>query len=109
MAAAWSSTTLVRKPMTLPFRAWGTIWRRTSPPRSTAPRTMVLLRCHAWLGSPLRSGSKVLPCCGRPHFLRGADALPGLGHHVDRQEPLAEGKVGVVEDGPGGHRELVAA
>jgi len=45
----------------------------------------------------------------RPLHLVGGNALAGLNHKVKSNEPLAERKVGIVEDGPGGRRELVTA
>ncbi len=44
-----------------------------------------------------------------PLELIGADALTGIAHEVDGDEPLAERQVGVVHDRARGHAELVAA
>ena len=41
--------------------------------------------------------------------LVGRDAFLGLAHQPDSQEPLTEGQVRVVHDGPGGYGKLVAA
>ena len=41
--------------------------------------------------------------------LIGRDSLAGFAHEIDRQEPLAEWKVGIVHDGTGSDAELVAA
>ena len=51
------------------------------------------------------------PICGSDGALElvGRDAFLGLAHQPDRQEPLTEGQVRVVHDGPGGHGELIPA
>ncbi len=51
------------------------------------------------------------PVCGSDGALElvGRDAFLGLAHQPDRQEPLTEGQVRVVHDGPGGHGELIPA
>ena len=41
--------------------------------------------------------------------LQSADALLAGQHHVDDAEPIAKGLVGILEDGPGDHREPIAA
>src|SRR3990167_1307282 len=49
-------------------------------------------------------GNRKLPL----KLFRG-DALLRGANHVDRQEPLGEGQMGVVEDGPHGYGELISA
>ena len=44
-----------------------------------------------------------------PLELERADSLLGLAHQIDGDEPLTEGKVGIVHDGTSRHGELVAA
>ena len=81
--------------------------RSRRPPRCPppAPSALGLVKAHRPPNAVAEVPRGLVGHPERPLQLVRGDSLAGLAHHVDREEPLPQGKVRVVEHRPRSHRE----